>query len=104
MKINIPNKVVFTTGLSNPYYTLFTISRNRNAYTANLNKIPSNEVCLFNNDGNYWIWHMRIANIHMDHLKELVHKELVIGLPNTRFEKSMLYDVCQKKETSKSLF
>lgn len=75
-----------------------------NAYTANLNKIPSNDFCLFNNDDNSWVWHMRIANIHMDHLKKLVHKDLVSGLPNTSFEKSLLYDVCQKKEISKSLF
>ena len=43
-----------------------------------------------------WIWHRRIAHIHMDHLNKLVMKELVVGLPKLIFEKDKLCDACQK--------
>lgn len=45
--------------------TLFTISRSRNIYTVNLNKISSNNVCFFRNEDEFRIWHKRVAHIHM---------------------------------------
>jgi len=34
-----------------------------------------------------WLWHRRIAHIHMHHLNKLISKELVVGLPKLKFEK-----------------
>lgn len=61
----------------------------------NLNKIPSKSICLLNNEDESWVWHGRIIYIHMYHLNKLVHKNLVIRLPNLWFEKSRLCDSWQ---------
>src|SRR4051812_5905982 len=55
--------------------TIFTSSRNRNTYIVNLNKIPSNDVCLLSMDYESWLWNKIIAHIHMEHLNKLVHKD-----------------------------
>lgn len=73
---------------------VFTNSRSRNAYTVSLNKIPLNDVFLVSNEDKSWLWNRRISHIHMDHLNKLVNKDLVITLPNMRFGKSQLCDVC----------
>ena len=40
----------------------------------------------------------------MQHLKELISKELVIGLPKIKFEKDKLCAACQKVKQVKSSF
>nr|KYP34369.1 hypothetical protein KK1_044689 [Cajanus cajan] len=39
----------------------------------------SNTKCLITKEDNIWLWHRRVAHIHMDHLNKLSRKELVIG-------------------------
>lgn len=70
---------------SNMTKPFFTRSTTENTYTMNLNKIPSNDVCLLSSVDEYWLWHMRIAHIHTDHLKKLVFLDLVIRIPNLCF-------------------
>lgn len=77
---------------------MFTNSRSWNTYTLNLNKIPSKSICLLNNEDESWVWHGRITHIHMYHLNKLVHKDLVIRLPNLWFEKSRLCDSWQMEK------
>jgi len=48
-----------------------------------------------------WLWHRRISHIHMDHLNKLVSKDLVIGLPNLKFEKNKINSVMQVKRENK---
>ena len=43
-----------------------------------------------------WLWHRRIAHIHMDHLNKLVSNDIVIGLPKLKFLKNKLCVACQK--------
>ena len=38
----------------------------------------------------------KFNHINMEHLNELISKDLVIGLPKLRFEKDRLCDACQK--------
>ena len=55
----------------------------------NLKDIPPNHAhCLMSKENDSWLWHRRIAHIHMDHLNKLVSKDLVIGLPKLKFEKN----------------
>ena len=85
--------------------TLFTGQRSGNTYIVNLNDLPSNDVCcLISKEDETWLWHRRIAHIHMDHLNKLVRKDLVVGLPKLHFEKDKLCDACQKGKQVKASF
>ena len=49
---------------------------------------PSLKVkCLMANNDDSWLWHKRIAHIHMEHLNKLIKHDLVIGLPKRNFVK-----------------
>jgi transposase InsO family protein len=85
--------------------TLFTGQRSGNTYIVDLNDLPSNDVCcLISKEDETWLWHRRIAHIHMDHLNKLVRKDLVVGLPKLHFEKDKLCDACQKGKQVKASF
>ena len=58
----------------------------------------SNVVCLISNDYLSWLWHRRIAHIHIYQLNKLVFKELVRGLLKLKFEKDGLCNACQNGE------
>nr|KYP33228.1 hypothetical protein KK1_045932 [Cajanus cajan] len=64
----------------------------------------SNTKCLITKEDNIWLWHRRVAHIHMDHLKKLSRKKLVIGLPKLKFSKDKLCDACQKGKQVKASF
>jgi len=51
-----------------------------------------------------WLWHRRLAHIHMHHLSRLASKELVVGLPKLKFERDKLCETCQKGKQTKSSF
>jgi len=52
----------------------------------------------------YWLWHRRIAHIHMNHLNKLISKYLEIGLPKLKFEKDHICEACQKGKQVKNSF
>jgi len=52
--------------------------------------------CLFIKHEELWLWHIRIAHIHMHHLNKLISKDLVVGLPKIKFEKDHICEACQK--------
>ena len=59
--------------------------------------------CLLTKHEESWLWHRRIAHIHMHHLNKLVSNELVLSLPKLKFEKEHVCEACQKgKQTRKS--
>ena len=64
--------------------------------------IPMN--CLLSRDDESWLWHRRLAHIHMHHLNRIVSKDLVIGLPKLKFERNKLCEACQKGKQTKSSF
>lgn len=76
--------------------TLFTSSRSGNTYTINLNKIPSNDVCLPSNENESWLWRVRVSHIHIDHLNMFVSKDLVVGLSDLHLKNNRLCYACQK--------
>jgi len=51
-----------------------------------------------------WLWHRRIAHIHMHHFNRIASKELVIDLPKLRFERDRICEVCQKGKQTKNSF
>src|ERR1044072_7658047 len=55
--------------------------RGNNIYMISLDHVPSNVKCLVSTNDDAWLWHRRIAHIHMDHLNKLVKHDLGIGLP-----------------------
>ena len=52
--------------------------------------------CLVSKIDDSWLWHCRIAHINMHHLNHLIRKDLVIGLPKLKFEKTKVCEACQK--------
>jgi len=44
-----------------------------------------------------WLWHKRLAHIHMHHLNRIAFKGLVIGLPKLKFERDKMCEACQDK-------
>ena len=61
-------------------------------------------ICLFAKNECPWIWHKRLAHIHMAHLNKVVLKKLVNGLPEIKFEQNKLCDACQKGNYVKTSF
>ena len=51
-----------------------------------------------------WLWHRRIAHIHMHHLNKLISRDLVVGLPKLKFEKDHICEACQKGTQIKHSF
>ncbi|XP_004500178.1 uncharacterized protein [Cicer arietinum] len=67
--------------------------RVNNIYMIDFDSLPANDICcLLSNADENWLWHKRVAHIHMDHLNRLVRKQLVLGLPNRKFSKDRLFD------------
>jgi len=63
---------------------------------SNVSCITSSMNYLLSRNDEAWLWHRRLAHIHMHHLNRLVSKELVIGLPKLKFERDKLCEACQK--------
>jgi len=62
--------------------TVLVGKRVNNVYMLNVSCIISSMNCLFTRNDESWLWHRRLAHIHMHHLNRLTSKELVVGLPN----------------------
>ncbi|XP_073220862.1 uncharacterized protein [Cicer arietinum] len=74
--------------------------RVNNIYMLDFNALPASTICcLLSNSDENWLWHKRVAHIHIDHLNKLVSKQLVLGLPNRKFTKDKLCDFCEKSNT-----
>ena len=56
---------------------------------------PCSIGCLLSKQDESWLWHRRIAHIHMNHLNKLISKDLVIGLPKLKFERDHICEACQ---------
>jgi len=65
---------------------------------------PTSIGCFLSKHDESWLWHRRIAHIHMHHLNKLISKDLVIGLPKLKFEKDHLCEACQKRKKIKHSF
>ena len=63
--------------------------RINNVYLLDISSPTSMGCLLFKHDES-WLWHRRIAHIHMHHLNKLISKDLVIGIPKLKFEKDHL--------------
>jgi len=66
--------------------------RINNVYLLNIYS-PCSIGCLLSKHDESWLWHRRIAHIHMNHLKKLISKDLVIGLPKLKFETTFMKHV-----------
>jgi len=65
--------------------------------------IPSTN-CLLSRDDESWLWHRRLAHIHMHHLNRIASIDLIIGLPKLKFERNKLCKAYQKGKQTKSSF
>ena len=61
--------------------------RVNNVYMLNVSCITSSMNYLLTRNDETWLWHRRLAYIHMHNLNRLASKELVIGLPKLKFER-----------------
>ena len=62
---------------------------------------PCSIGCLLSKHDEFWLWHRRIAHIHMN---KLISKEFVIGLPKLKFEKDHICEACQNGKQVKNSF
>jgi len=60
--------------------------------------------CLFSKSDESWLWHIRLAHIHTNHLNKLKSKDLVSGLPNIKFQDNRLCDACVKGKQIRTCF
>ena len=70
----------------------------------NVSCITSSMNCLISRDDESWLWHRRLAHIHMHHLNRIAFKDLVIGLFKLKFERNKLCGACQMGKQTKSSF
>jgi len=75
-----------------------------NVYMLNVSCITSSMNCLLARNDESWLWHKRLAHIHMHNLNRLASKELVISLLKLKFERDRLCEACQKGKQTKSSF
>ena len=75
-----------------------------NIYILNVSCITSSINCLLSRDDECWLWHRRLAHIHMHHLNRIASKDLVIGLPKLKFRRNKLCGACQMGKQTKSSF
>jgi len=61
--------------------TVLVGKRVSNVYMLNVSSIIHSMNCLLSRDDESWLWHRRLAHIHMHHLNRIAYKDLVIGLP-----------------------
>jgi len=88
--------------LPNSKEVLLVGKRSNNVYLLDISNSTSID-CLLTKHEESWLWHRRIAHIHMHHLNKLISNELVLGLPKLKFEKEHVCEACQKgKQTRKS--
>jgi len=84
---------------------VFVGKRIQNIYIVDFENTSFDSIaCLFAKNDEPWIWHKRLAHIHMGHLNKLVSKQLVTGLPNIKFKADKLCDACQKGKQVKTSF
>ena len=84
--------------------TVLVGKRVSNIYMLNLSCITSSMNCLLTREDESWLWHRRLAHIHMHHLNKIASKDLVIGLPKLKFERNKLCEACQRGKQIKSTF
>ena len=93
-------QVTFRTN-SNSNDVLLIGKRSNNIYLLDISSSTSIG-CLLTKHDESWLWHRRIAHIHINHLNKLVSNELIHGLPKLKFAKEHVCDACQKgKQTRK---
>jgi len=57
--------------------------RINNVYLLNISH-PTSMGCILTKHKEPWLWHRRIAHIHMHHLNKQISKDLVVGLPKLK--------------------
>ena len=84
--------------------TILVGKRVNNDNMLNVSCITSSMNCLLTRSDESWLWHRRLAHIHMHHLNRLASKDLVVTLPKLKFERDRLCEACQKGKQTKSSF
>jgi len=82
----------------------FTGIRVNNIYLLDIMNSCSENECLLSKSDDSWLWHKRLAHIHTNNLNKLKSKELVSGLPNTKFQNDRLCDACVKGKQIRTSF
>jgi len=84
--------------------TVLVGKRLSNVYMLNVSSIIPSINYLLSLDDESWLWHRRLAHVHMHHLNRIASKDLVIGFPKLKFEKNKLCEGCQMGKQIKSSF
>ncbi|GJU51722.1 retrovirus-related pol polyprotein from transposon TNT 1-94 [Tanacetum coccineum] len=79
-------------------------SRGSNLYTISVeDMMKSSPICLLSkaSKNKSWLWHRRLNHLNFGTINDLVHKDLVRGLPRLKFEKDHLCSACQLEKSKK---
>ncbi|XP_070035429.1 uncharacterized protein [Nicotiana tomentosiformis] len=76
-----------------------------NIYIIDLSTLSENELtCLSVLDNDPLIWHKRLGHASLSQLNKLVSKDLVIRLPNIKFNKDKVCEACERGKRVRSSF
>jgi hypothetical protein len=76
-----------------------------NVYVLDLDDVSlSGAKCLMVKNEDSWLWHRRLSHVHFDFLNKVLSKDLVIGLPEIKFENDKLCEACQKVKQTRVSF
>ena len=98
------NQMLYLISSPTTNQTLLIGKRVNDIYMLDICDIVSSITCLLSKNDDLWLWHRRLAHIHMHHLNKLLSKNLVEGLPVLKFEKNRICDACQKGKQTKVVF
>ena len=95
-KVTFYPKNFFVSSL-NEDKVIFSGERVDNVYVIDLNKIDNKDIkCLMSIFHDTWAWHRRLGHAKFELMNDLCKNELVIGLPQLKFNKDKPCDACQK--------
>ncbi|XP_057719290.1 uncharacterized protein LOC130933684 [Arachis stenosperma] len=84
---------------------LFIAKRSDNIYGITLDDLKvQNVTCFSSMETEKWMWHKRLGHASMFQISKLVKRGLVRGLPNIKFDKDIICDVCQMGKQIKTSF
>ncbi|KAH0634464.1 hypothetical protein KY284_037250 [Solanum tuberosum] len=84
---------------------ILTAKKHRNVYKADIMGMPSTTLkCLSAIANDPLLWHKRLGHASLKQINKLLEKEMVLGLPKTKFKNDSVCGACVKGKQVRSSF